>query len=138
MKNRLAEAVLEDNIRTELRRLNTEHPELPFFDARDRVMQLMSQHSKPPKVSRDIVVQEVKADQEIREMLKHQSLQMAAQQKQIESLMQVLSHRGPSPQGGGVRRCWVCGSPDHLKRDCPGEGTATSQPETKKPGTDLN
>lgn len=40
LKNRLAEAVTDESLRTELRRLNTEHPELSFFDVRDHVMKL--------------------------------------------------------------------------------------------------
>ena len=55
LKSGLAEAVREENFRTELWRLNSEHPELTYFDVRDRVMKLMS---KPP-VKQSTLVQEL-------------------------------------------------------------------------------
>ncbi|KAK3737241.1 hypothetical protein QZH41_010870 [Actinostola sp. cb2023] len=120
LKTRLAEAVCEDNIRTEMRRLNSEHPELPFFDARDRVMKLMRSQDnfKTSKVKQEVVINEVSADQDIRNVLKQQGQQLIAQQKQIESLLTALNTRS-TPQGGRTRLCWLCDSPQHLKRNCP-------------------
>ena len=104
LKSRLAEAVREENLRTELRRLNSEHPELTYFDVRDRVMKLMS---KPP-VKQSILVQETAAaGQDILSILRQQSQQISAQQKQIESLVSALSSRDVSSRGGGQQRCWV-------------------------------
>lgn len=40
LKSRLAEGVCDDNLRTELRRLNSEHPDLSYFEAQDHVMKL--------------------------------------------------------------------------------------------------
>ena len=57
LKNRLAEAVHDDSTRIELRLLNSEHPELSYFDARDRVMKLMSQYGKSNKLRQNTVVQ---------------------------------------------------------------------------------
>lgn len=137
LKNRLAEAVREENLRTELRRLNSEHAELSYFDARDRVMKLMSHQGKPEKLRQNIVVQETAVDQDIRTVLKQQSQQIAAQQKQIESLITTLSSGSNSSRRGGPRRCWVCDSPKHLKKDCP-ELVVTTAAQPEAQGKNLN
>lgn len=78
LKNRLTEAVCEDSLRTdELRHLNSEHPELSYFDACDCVMKLMSQQSKPEKLRQNTLVQETAADQDVHSILKYQSQQKA-------------------------------------------------------------
>ncbi|KAL9967436.1 hypothetical protein ACROYT_G025658 [Oculina patagonica] len=60
------------------------------------------------------------ADQDVQSILKQQSQQIAAQQKQIESLVAALSSRNVSPpRGGGSGRCWACDSFGHLQKDCP-------------------
>jgi len=110
LKNRLAEAVRDDSTQTELRRLNSEHLELSYFDARDRVMKLMSQYGKPNKLRQDTMVQETVADQDVQSILRQQTQQIAAQQKQIESLVATLSGRNFPPRGRGPRRCWACDS----------------------------
>ena len=66
LKNRLAEAVHDDSTRIELRLLNSEHPELSYFDARDCVMKLMSQYGKSNKLRQNTVVQQAAADQDVR------------------------------------------------------------------------
>ena len=142
LKNRLAEAVRDDSTRTELRRLNSEHPELSYFDARDRVMKLMSQYGKSDKLRQNTLVQETAADQDVQSILKQQSQQIAAQQKQIESLVAALSGRNVFPHGGGPRRCWACDSSGHLRRDCPNRArnTVAATPAAKgaPQGKNLN
>ena len=142
LKNRLAEAVRDDNTRTELRRLNSEHPELSYFDARDRVMKLMSQYGKSDKTRQTTLVQEAAADQDVQSILKQQSQQIAAQQKQIESLVAALSDRNVPPRGGGPRRCWECDSSGHLRRNCPNKArntkAATPATQAKTRGNNLN
>ena len=142
LKNRLAEAVRDDNTRTELRRLNSEHPELSYFDARDRVMKLMSQYGKSDKTGQTTLVQEAAADQDVQSILKQQSQQIAAQQKQIESLVAALSGRNVPPRGGGPRRCWECDSSGHLRRNCPNKArnteAATPAAQAKTRGNNLN
>ena len=113
---RLTEAVREENLRTDLWGLNSEHPELTYFDVRHRVMKLMS---KPPVKQSTLVQETAAAGQDIHSILRQQSQQISAQQKQIESLVSALSSRDVSFRGCGQRRCWVCGSAQHLKRDCP-------------------
>lgn len=138
LKNRLAEAVHEEGLRTELRRLNSEHPELSYFDVRDRVMKLMSK----PSTKQTIVVQENATAEDVHSILKKQNEQIAAQQKQIESLVSVLSSGNVSPRGGGQRRCWVCNSLGHLRRNCPerarNTGAATPAPQLETQGKNLN
>ena len=72
LKSRLAEAVREENLRTELRRLNLEHPELTYFDVRDRVMKLTS---KPPVKQSTLVKETAGAGQDIHSILRQQSQQ---------------------------------------------------------------
>ena len=62
------------------------------------------------------LVQEAAADQDVQSILKQQSQQIAAQQKQIKSLVAALSGRNVPPRGGGPRRCWECDSSGHLRR----------------------
>lgn len=140
LKNRLAEAVRDDSARTELRRLNTEHPELSYFDARDRVMKLMSTYGKPEKSRQTTLVQEAAADQDVHSILKQQSQQIATQQKQIESLVAALSVKNVPPRGSGSRRCWECDSSGHLRRDCPNRGgnTEAATPAAQTQGKNLN
>ena len=76
LKSRLAEAVREENLRTELRRLNSEHPELTYFDVRDRVMKLMS---KPPLKQSTLVQETAAPGQDVHGILRQQSQQISAQ-----------------------------------------------------------
>ena len=74
LKNQLAEAVHDESLRTELRRLNTEHPELSFFDARDRVMKL----TRSDGPAKEDVVREVAADKDLKQIVQQQAAQIAA------------------------------------------------------------
>ena len=129
----------DDSTRTERRRLNSEHPELSYFD---RVMKLMSQYGKSNKLRQNTVVQEAAADQDVQRILKQQSQQIAAQQKQIESPVAALSARIVLPRGGGSRRCWACDSCGHLQKDCPNrtKNTEAATPAAKgeTQGKNLN
>ena len=81
-----------------MRRLNSEHPELSYFDVRDRVMKLTSK----PRLKQSTLIQETTAaGQDIHSILRLQSQQILAQQKQIESLVSALSNRDVSSRGGG-------------------------------------
>ena len=136
-KYRVAEAVHDDNTRMELRLLNSEHPELSYFDARDRVMKLMSQYGKSNKLRQNTVVQQAAADQDVQSFLKQQSQQIAAQQKQIEFPVAALSARNVLPRGGGSRRCWACDSCGHLLRTKNTE-VATPAAKGETQGKNLN
>lgn len=133
LKNRLAEAVIDDSLRMELRRLNAEHPKLSFFDARDRVMKLTSSQGK--STVKEVTVREVTAGNDLQKMVQQQSAQIAAQQKQIESL--VAAMKTPDLKGNQrkIRKCWLCDSTDHVKKDCPKnvDRPPVSKQETFKP-----
>jgi len=138
LKNRLAEAVNDNTVRTELRRLNSDHPELSFYDARDRVLKLMrsQDHPQPPKDKQQVTLNEVSANYDLHRMLKEQVQQIATQQKQIESLLASLTTKS-TPRVGGSRKCWLCDSPQHLKRDCPkNTNTALTSTTLSTKGTD--
>ena len=81
-----------------MRRLNSEHPELSYFDVRDRVMKLTS---KPPLKQSTLIQETTAAGQDIHSILRLQSQEILAQQKQIESLVSALSSRDVSSRGGG-------------------------------------
>lgn len=141
LKNRLAEAVNDHTVRTELRRLNSDQSELSFFDARDRVLKLMRSQDNPktPKEKQQATLNEVSVNNDLHRMLKEQGQQIATQQKQIESLLTALNTKS-TPRVGGSRKCWLCDSPQHLKRDCP-KNTSTSLTNTTPKGKgqdDLN
>ncbi|XP_020917147.1 uncharacterized protein LOC110254483 [Exaiptasia diaphana] len=129
LKNRLAEAVNDESLRTELRRLNTEHPELPFFDARDRVMKLI----KHDRLVKEAVVREASAEKELKQIVQQQAAQIATQQSQIESLIAAMSGSEPKQSQRKQRKCWLCDATDHLKKDCPKNSVET--PSTSKQGT---
>lgn len=90
-------------------------------------MKLMS---KPPLKQSTLIEETAAAGKDIHSILRLQSQQILAQQKQIESLVAALSSRDVSSRGGGQRRCWVCGSVEHLRRNCPQrtEGTRPATP----------
>ena len=82
LKNRLAEAVIEDSLQTELCRLNEDHPDLSFFDTRDRVLRLIASKDSPKttslsKVKQETTVNEVSHD--IHKILREQGQQLLAQ-----------------------------------------------------------
>lgn len=135
LKNRLAEAVLDQSLRTELRRLNAEHPELPFFDARDRVIKLTNSQNKP--LVKEATVREVAIDKDLQKIVEQQTAQIAAQQKQIESLITAMKNLEPRDGQKKTRKCWLCDSTGHIKRNCPKNSersaTVTGQQEIRKP-----
>lgn len=94
---------------------------------RDRVMKLMS---KPPLKQSTLIQETTAAGQDIHSMLRLQSQQISAQQKQTKSRFSALSSRDVSSRRGGKRRCWVRGSAEHLRRNCPerAEGTRPATP----------
>ncbi|XP_070581453.1 uncharacterized protein [Ptychodera flava] len=128
LKNRLAEAVLDDNLRTELRRLNADQPALSFFDARDHVITLMGRTERRSRAKRGAVLCEVAAEEDLRALIIKQGEQVAAQQKQLELLTSMIQNRNtstrtkpskPTVSADGKRRCWKCDAIGHISRDCP-------------------
>ncbi|KAK7460356.1 hypothetical protein BaRGS_00003459 [Batillaria attramentaria] len=116
MKERLAEAVRDRDLRRELRRLNTEIPSLSFFDLRDRAMQWFGSPDNATCVSR---IEEKQTQSELWDLLKRQSEQIEQQQLQIQQLtakLQTLSRDRPTEE---TRRCYNCNASGHLRRHCP-------------------
>ena len=105
-------------------------------------MKLMSQYGKSDRLRQNTLVRESAADQDVQSILKQQSQQIGAQQKQIESLVAALSGRNVLPRGSGPRRCWECDSCGHLRRDCPNgaKNTEAATPAAKgeTQGKNLN
>ena len=127
LKGRFAEAVNDEGLRRELRRMNIDSPELSFFDARDRAIEWFG--TSRVKTQKAVATQEVKAEDGshgIKALLEKQGEQLQQQQQQIQALLQVMQqpdrrwNRGP-------RRCYNCQSTGHLKRDCPHPSSSMSR-----------
>ncbi|XP_077863353.1 uncharacterized protein LOC144346467 [Saccoglossus kowalevskii] len=139
LKSRLAEAVRDDSLRMELRRLNADQPELSFFDARDQVIKLMGQRGKSLKAKREAAVREVLSDQSKSDgEVAALAQQVSMLSKQVDTLTSMVQkfvkpeNRSPVSTDNKPR-CWTCNSPDHLNRDCP---KRKSKPKPKP--QDLN
>jgi FAD/FMN-containing dehydrogenase len=119
MKGRFAEAVLDEGLRRELRRLNEEAPTLTFFAMRDRAIKwLGSASAKKVKVINQEAA--VAPPHPLEAIVKRQEDLIAQQQTQIDALMRSTTaapargYRSYEP-----RKCWTCGSTDHLRSQCP-------------------
>lgn len=126
LKGRLAEAVKEEGLRRELRRLNAESPSLSFFEARDRALDWFGkapklEGSKPKGGHASVEVQQVNVHSRLEDLVKEQADQIKAQNEQIQQLLTVLKSGVAKPSNYGPRRCYTCGSKDHIRRNCPQE-----------------
>jgi hypothetical protein len=132
LKGRFAEAVKDETLRRELRRLNEEQSTLPFFELRDRAVRWVGASGQAAPKHR--TVNEIAAGgatEELTQTLKRQSEMLEQQQRQINELLQAKRNYGGRNRwndGNQVsrdrgsrneRRCWNCQSLEHLKRDCP-------------------
>ncbi|XP_070544937.1 uncharacterized protein [Ptychodera flava] len=151
LKNRLAEAVHEESMQMELRRLNADQPDLSFFDMRDQIIRLMGQKGKCQKQKRDATVREATVEGDVYSLVLKQGEQIAAQQKQIESLLSVLQNKSGKSTvkrqvvaTDGKRHCWICNSADHLRKNCPQKksrsdlSTVTIPSQSAPKAQDLN
>ncbi len=124
LKGRLAEAVRDEGLRRELRRLNTEQSTLSFFDLRDRAIAWMGGNTCTAK-PRTAAIHEVTATNST--VSKQEEL-IKLQGAQIEKLLQALGRNSGSRKESEGKACWICKSPDHFKRQCPkwvGNSTTT-------------
>ncbi|XP_071797656.1 uncharacterized protein [Asterias amurensis] len=139
LKGRLAEAVTDEGLKRELRRLNIDSPALSFFDARDRAIEwLGTTHVSAQKVA---TVQEVKAaSPDVRALLEMQSKQLQQQQQQINTLIKALNGDRPRPRWSqqNPRRCYNCQSPGHLQRNCPHPSRSNNSPSERGQQSQFN
>ncbi|XP_038053692.1 uncharacterized protein LOC119737425 [Patiria miniata] len=120
LKGRLAEAVRDEGLQRELRRLNIEAPTLSFFDVRDRAIEWLG--CRQGNRHKEATVQEVKAADDaggLQSLLRKQSEQLQKQQQQIDALIKAFSETPKSWRNQGPRRCFNCRSTGHLRRQCP-------------------
>ncbi|XP_013413467.1 uncharacterized protein LOC106175855 [Lingula anatina] len=146
LKGRLAECVRDNSLKRELRRLNLEQPRLSFFDLRDRAIDWIGRSDQNQKETGTLQESAVQND-EILKLVQEQSKQIAQQSKQILQQQQQINElmrgqfrgqrdmirevrgRGQSRGRGRhsnrygrqseVRKCFKCGSEEHLLRNCP-------------------
>ncbi len=101
LKSRLAEAVQDEALQRELRRLNVESPSLSFFELRDRAIDWLGK-TNPIQAT----VKEARAEDntttEILQLLQKQQEQLKRQQEQIDGLIKSVSVRKQD------RRCFSC------------------------------
>lgn len=68
-------------------------PQMSFFDIRDRVLALM-RHREEAKLPHEVTVQGVSANSGMQDAIRQQAEQIATQQKQVESMLALLSKSG--------------------------------------------
>ena len=78
--------------------------------------------------SKEAVVRKVSVGKDLQQVVQQQASQIAAQQKQIDSLIAAMNGQGGGPKDiqKKVRRCWLCDSTDHVKRNCPKNNEASA------------
>ena len=122
LKGRLAEAVRDESLRRELRRLNMESSELGYFELRDRTLQWLGSGARPQRSRQDASQFELKVyeGEDLRGIVNKQAEQLRFLEEQLNNFM--LPTRGdasPHRRSDGPRLCWQCQSPEHMKANCP-------------------
>ena len=118
LKGRFADAVKDEGLKRELRRLNIETPGLKFFELRDRAVHWIGRLATDKK---SVINQEVQSackeeedpTSDLLEVVKRQEALIEKQQQQINSILSK-----PNNKSGKPRQCWNCGSTNHLRRNC--------------------
>lgn len=142
LRNRLAEAVRDESVRMELRRLNRDHPEYTFFEARDYIVSLMGHSDKTVKPKSDTSIHEISVDNEMKIIMKQLSDQLASQQKQIDSLCKLVraepKNKRQIQSGKSNIECWNCNTVGHIRRNCPKLKRHSTSASHNKDSKDLN
>ena len=118
-KDRLAEAVRDESLRRELRRLNVEAPELGFFLLRDRALQwLGGSTSSSTRQKIDATQQEIHVgDTDLMALVDKQGETIKQLQAELRDMK--LSTSSAPVSSAPPRLCWTCNSPQHFQRNCP-------------------
>ena len=131
LKGRFAEAVRDEALRRELRRLNIDHTELSFFELRDRALQWLGPTTQKPK---EATVKAISTDDDILGLIKKQ---MEQQQKQLSDLQSMVTRRR---RPLSEIRCYNCQEKGHMIRSCPHpkRQPPAEKDSQKATGKDLN
>jgi hypothetical protein len=140
LKDRLAEAVADEGLQRELRRLNMERDELTFFYLRDRAIKWLGSSATGAASSiRVPVAEEVVTDtksllEELKRMKGDIVKEVIDYLKGSDVWRERVSASAPRQTGG----CWSCGDLDHFRRDCPkrqhsGQASRNWTPTSAKP-----
>jgi len=144
LKSQFAEAVREESVRVEARRLNQTSPQLPFFEMRDRIREWCGKSLRPRKgdkksVSCVSIAEASDSTAELTTLIKLQGERLDKQQKMLEHLMKQQRPPPPRKDSDGPRACYRCQSLDHIVRYCPEpkpvrDGKPAGTGGSRKPG----
>lgn len=122
LKRRFGEAVKDENLKREIRRLDWDCPELDFFSLRDRALDWLGKEPTQQNINvREVTLQET-IESSLAETIRLHGEQLAEQQRQITPLSNNVTKRKGPP------RCWSCGVIGHVRRNC----------ASRSSGVDLN
>ena len=130
LKERFAAAVVDQSVAREIRRLIHEAPSLDFYQLRDKVVEWIGNETtthatlkaacqEAAAVEPDDITQFLKRQETI---MQRQETIIQGQNEKIDSLaaaFQSFQDTGRVQWPDEPRRCWACGSTDHLRRNCP-------------------
>ena len=118
LKDRLAEAVRDESLRRELRRLNVEAPDLGFFLLRDRALQwLGGSTSTSTRQKTEVTHQQIHVgDTDLKALVEKQGETIKQLQAELRNIKLSTSS---VPVSSPSRLCWTCSSPQHFQRNCP-------------------
>lgn len=136
LKGRFAEAVKDESLKRELRRLNIELPDQTFFELRDRAVHWIGRTSdKALATNQEMTEICDKNELSNADIIKRQEEMIRKQQRQIDSLLRNTTIKSKQYNGYQKKRlsCWNCGSFSHLQRNCP-----KAKQEGAKGDEDLN
>ena len=131
LRERLADAVSDETIQHELRRLLDEDKDLDFFEARDRVLRWRGE-VKVRKV-REAVVQEKAAEAEAGSTILQAIQGLTEQVSKLVEAQRSQPARSSGRDKAGNRVCFACRSPDHMIADCPKKKTEKKELNSKAP-----
>lgn len=135
MKGKFTEGVLDKHLQRELRKVNIEDPDLPFWEFRDNAIKWIGEKDTKPKSTATVSAVSSPQSQTTTEQLLEM---LTKQQAQIDRLLKLTSQKPNNRSSGwnekGERVCYVCRDPSHIVRDCPKRVVKEQQqPKDKHP-----